>query len=62
VVAVSGDKPPLPGRIIGYALAVVVVAASARAVWELLQPMLPVLLVLVALVGIFWLVVGRLRL
>jgi hypothetical protein len=58
----SGDKPPLPGRIIGYALAIVVVAASARAVWELLQPMLPVLLVLVALVGILWLVVGRLRL
>ncbi len=58
----SGDKPPLPGRIIGYALAIVVVAASARAVWELLQPMLPVLLVLVALVGILWLVGGRLRL
>ncbi|MDQ3028492.1 MAG: hypothetical protein M3R09_00340 [Actinomycetota bacterium] len=58
----SGDKPPLPGRIIGYALAVVVVAAAARTVWELLQPMLPMLLVLVALVGIFWLVVGRLRL
>jgi len=58
----SGDKPPVPGRIIGYALAVVVVAASARAVWELLQPMLPVLLVLVALVGILWFVIGRLRL
>ena len=58
----SGDKPPVPGRIIGYALAVVVVAAAARTVWELLQPMLPMLLVLVALVGIFWLVVGRLRL
>jgi len=58
----SGDKPPLPGRIIGYALAIVVVAASARAVWELLQPMLPVLLVLVALVGILWLAGGRLRL
>jgi len=41
---------------------VVVVAASARLVWELLQPLVPVLLVLVALVGIFWLVVGRLRL
>ncbi len=58
----SGDKPPVPGRIIGYALAVVVVAASARAVWELLWPMLPMLLVLVALVGIIWLVAGRLRL
>ena len=58
----SKAKPPLPGRIVGYALVVVVVAASARATWELLQPLVPVLLVLVALVGIFWLVVGRLRL
>jgi large-conductance mechanosensitive channel len=58
----SEAKPPLPGRIVGYAVAVVVVAASARLVWELLQPLVPVLLVLVALVGIFWLVVGRLRL
>jgi len=49
---VSEAKPPLPGRIVGYALAVVVVAATARAVWELLQPLLPVLLVFVALVGI----------
>ncbi len=48
----SEAKPPLPGRIVGYALAVVVVAATARAVWELLQPLLPVLLVFVALVGI----------
>jgi len=58
----SGDKPPLPGRIVGYAVAVVVVAASARLVWELLQPLVPVLLVLVALVGILWFVIGRLRL
>ena len=58
----SEAKPPLPSRIVGYAVAVVVVAASARLVWELLQPLVPVLLVLVALVGIFWLVVGRLRL
>jgi large-conductance mechanosensitive channel len=58
----SGDKPPLPGRIVGYAVAVVIVAASARLVWELLQPLVPVLLVLVALVGILWFVIGRLRL
>jgi len=58
----SGDKPPLPGRIVGYAVAVVVVAASARLVWELLQPLVPVLLVLVGLVGILWFVIGRLRL
>ncbi len=58
----SGDKPPLPGRIVGYAVAVVIVAASARLVWEFLQPLVPVLLVLVALVGILWFVIGRLRL
>ena len=58
----SSDKPPLPGRIVGYAVAVVIVAASARLVWELLQPLVPVLLVLVALVGILWFVIGRLRL
>lgn len=58
---VSDAKPPLPGRIIGYAVAVVVVAAAARAVWELLQPLVPVLVVLLALAGLYWLVFGRLR-
>ncbi|MGH2366911.1 MAG: hypothetical protein ACRDI2_01825 [Chloroflexota bacterium] len=55
----SKDKPPLPGRIIGYALAVVVVAAAARAVWELLQPLVPVLLILLVLAGIYWIILGR---
>jgi hypothetical protein len=58
----SEGKPPLPGRIVGYALAVVVVAAAARATWELLQPLLPVLVTLVTLAGIYWLIFGRLRL
>ena len=55
----SGDKPPLPGRIVGYAVAVVVVAASARLVWELLSPVLPVLVALLAIVGICWFIVGK---
>jgi large-conductance mechanosensitive channel len=55
----SGDKPPLPGRIVGYAVAVVVVAASARLVWELLSPLLPVLVALLAIVGICWFIVGK---
>lgn len=55
----SGDKPPLPGRIIGYALAVVVVAGAARAVWELLQPLVPVVMTFLALVGVYWVVFGR---
>lgn len=50
----------MPGRIIGYALAVVVVAAAARAVWELLEPMVPVLVTLLALTGIYWLIFRRL--
>ena len=55
----SGEKPPLPGRIVGYAVAVVVVAASARLVWELLSPVLPVLVTLLVLVGIYWFILGR---
>ncbi len=56
----SGDKPPLPGRVIGYAVAVVVVAASARLVWELLQPLVPVLLTGLFLLGIVWFLLRRL--
>lgn len=55
----SGDKLPLPGRIIGYAVAVVVVAAAARAVWELLQPIVPVLATFLMLLGIYWVILGR---
>lgn len=58
----SGDKAPLPGRIIGYALAVVVVAAAARTVWELLNIMLPILLPLLCLAGIYLVIFGRMRL
>jgi len=53
------EHPPLPGRIVGYALAVVVVAAAARAVWELLSPLVPVLLTLLGLVAVYWVILGR---
>lgn len=56
----SEAKPPLPGRIVGYAIAVVVVAASARAVWELLSPLVPVLLTGMFLLGIVWFMLRRL--
>ncbi|MDQ3154023.1 MAG: hypothetical protein M3R63_20670 [Actinomycetota bacterium] len=58
----SGHRAPLPGRIVGYALAVVVVAAVARMVWELLLPLVPVLVTLLVLVGIYWFMFGRMRL
>lgn len=54
-------KPPLPGRLVGYALAVVVVAVAARLVWELLQPLLPVLATFVGLCGLYWLIFGSAR-
>lgn len=54
----SSDKAPLPGRIVGYALAVVVVAGAARVVWELLHPLLPVLVTFLVLVGIYWVIFG----
>jgi len=53
------ERPPLPGRIIGYAVMVVVVAGAARAVWELLQPLVPVLVTLLGLVAIYWVIVRR---
>lgn len=53
------DRPPLPGRIIGYCLAVVVVAGAARLVWALLQPLVPVLLTLLGLVAVYWVVFRR---
>lgn len=53
------ERPPLPGRIIGYALAVMVVAGAARAVWELLQPLVPVLLTLLGLVAVYWVIFRR---
>lgn len=56
----GNSKAPLPGRIVGYALVVVVVAWSARTVWELLMPLVPVLSGVVVLAGLLWLL-ARLR-
>ena len=57
----SGNtRAPLPGRIIGYALVVVVVAWAARMVWELLAPLVPALSAVVVLAGLLWLL-RRLR-
>lgn len=53
-------RPPLPGRIVGYAALVVVVAVAARAVWELLAPLVPTLSGLLVLIGLIWLL-RRLR-
>ncbi|MGH9958095.1 MAG: hypothetical protein ACREBC_13350 [Pyrinomonadaceae bacterium] len=39
----SKERLPLPGQIVGYAFAVVIVAVAARVVYEALEPMLPLL-------------------
>lgn len=57
----SERRPPLPGRLVGYVLAVVVVAGAARLVWALLEPLMPVLVTLLVLAGIYWLLLRRVR-
>ncbi len=57
----SGSKATIPGRIVGYVLVVVVVAAAARVVWELLAPLVPFLSGLLVLVGIGWFVLSLRR-
>ncbi|MCA1607800.1 MAG: hypothetical protein LC775_20565 [Acidobacteria bacterium] len=58
----GGARAPLPGRIVGYAVMIVVVAGAARVVWELLAPMVPVLSGLVVLAALgWWLLGGRRR-
>lgn len=54
-------RAPLAGRVVGYALMVVVVAWAARATWELLTPLLPALSTLVGLAAVWWLLLGRRR-
>lgn len=57
----GGARAPLPGRIVGYAVVVVVVAGSARVVWELLEPMVPLLSGLVVLAVLYWWLLGSRR-
>jgi hypothetical protein len=52
------DKPPLPGRILGWLAVVVAVACAGRLVWELLQPLLVPLGILLML-GLVYLTVTR---
>ncbi|GAA5158224.1 hypothetical protein GCM10023321_37730 [Pseudonocardia eucalypti] len=52
----GGVKLTWLGRAAGYAVLVVMVAAAARLVWELLRPLLPTVAgVLFALAALYWL-------
>jgi hypothetical protein len=56
------SKPTWLGRVVGYALTLVVVAVAARLVWELLRPLLPTVsgLLVAAALG-YWLLRRRWR-
>ncbi|MDN3240894.1 hypothetical protein [Glycomyces tritici] len=54
------ERPKVPpaGRVLGWVLVVVAVAFAARMVWEILRPLVPVLIALLA-VGIVYLLIFR---
>ena len=49
------------GRVVGAALVLVAVALAGRLAWELLRPLLPYLVTLLGLAGVYWLILGRRR-
>jgi hypothetical protein len=54
------ERPKVPpaGRVLGWVLVVVAAAFAARIVWEILRPLVPVLVALLA-VGIVYLLIFR---
>ncbi|WP_091039721.1 hypothetical protein [Glycomyces harbinensis] len=57
------ERPKVPpaGRVLGWVLVVVAAAFAARMVWEVLRPLLPVLVALLA-VGLVYQLIFRRRL
>lgn len=51
--------PALPGSVMSGLLMVLVVAAGARVAYELLAPLVPTLIVLALLIGIFTVIFRR---
>jgi hypothetical protein len=51
----------VPGRILGWLLVAVSVALAARLVWELLAPLLPILVCLLITIAMLWLPISRIR-
>lgn len=54
-------RVPVPGRILGWLLVAVSVALAARLVWELLAPLLPILVCLLITIAMLWLPISRIR-
>lgn len=48
-------------KVVGSLVILLGVAVAARAAWELLRPLLPVIIVLLCLIFIYWLVIARRR-
>jgi hypothetical protein len=60
-VSDRSTRVPFPGRILGWLLVIVSVALAARLVWELLAPLLPVVVCLLIIGGVLWSAVRRVR-
>lgn len=54
------DKPPLPlnGRIVGLALAIVGLAVAVRVAWAVIEPAVPSLVGLLALLAVYRVMFG----
>ncbi|MCD0446234.1 hypothetical protein LO763_21720 [Glycomyces sp. A-F 0318] len=54
----ESPKVPPAGRVLGWVLVVVAAAFAARMVWEILRPLVPILIALLA-VGLVYLLILR---
>ncbi|MHD0298726.1 hypothetical protein RCF19_22760 [Rhodococcus qingshengii] len=59
----TGDKSqvPLPGRIVGLALAILGLALAARVTWLVIEPLLPALVTLAVLLVIYRVMFGKFK-
>lgn len=59
----TGDKSqvPLPGRIVGLALAILGLALAARVAWVVIEPLLPALVTLAVLLVIYRVMFGKFK-
>ncbi|MGB3362914.1 MAG: hypothetical protein WA972_12840 [Rhodococcus qingshengii] len=59
----TGDKSPvpLPGRIVGLALAILGLAIAARVAWLVIEPLVPTLVALALLLVIYRVMAGKFK-
>jgi hypothetical protein len=58
---VADKKGPWTAKVMSAAVVLVVTAVAGRLAWELLEPLLPYLLLLLGLILVYTVVLGRFR-